>query len=143
MARTTATAWSMVICLTAALGACRRPSEKLKLVGGGGETLEIGREIELTPANYGWSFRANPGDTFRVRADWAPGRVKIQVGSDLRDGEDDDDATAMQEEEGTPEGAHRSRAVLKVNPKANVGWIRLSPQGRGIDPIRLRVDRGP
>jgi hypothetical protein len=130
--------------LTLSLGGCHRaPAEKLKLLSGEGDTIDLGRDLELNPSNYAWSFRANPGDIYRVRVDWPPGQVRIQVGSDLRDDRDDDDATHVEELEGAPDGAHRTRALLKVHPKANAAWIRLSPQGRGVAPMIVRVDRGP
>jgi hypothetical protein len=122
-------------------GACHRRSDKVVLWGG--ETLEIGREIELAPGAYSWSFRANPGDTFHVRAFWPAGQVKLTVSSDFRDGEDDDDASQMRVEEGTPVGPHRSEATLRVSPKANTASIGIAPRGRGSESIRLRIDRGP
>jgi hypothetical protein len=141
VSRTTTIAWSTFACLAAASSGCHRQTEKLKVLAAEGETLELGRELELTPAGYDWSFRASPGDTFHVHAYWPSGRVKIMVGSDVRDGVDDDDATQIHQEEGSLKGAHESEATLRISPKAGIGWIRLFPQGRGVEPIRLRVDR--
>jgi hypothetical protein len=133
---------SILFGVTALLAGCdRRPAEKLRLLSGEGDSIDIGRELELSPAPYSWSFRANPGDVYRVRVDWPSGRVLIHVGSDLRDDRDDDDATQMQETEGIADGAHRTRAVLTVHPKANAAWIRLTPQGAGVKPMHVRIDR--
>jgi hypothetical protein len=107
--------------------------------------LPIGEDVFFAPANYSWAIPARPGETFRVLADWPPGKVRLKVQSDHRDSvrDDDDDADNSEQSPSQPAGPHGQAATLKIGPKGNTAVIDLHIDGFGTDPIRLRIDRGP
>jgi hypothetical protein len=125
-----------------ALSACHS-QPPAKLFAGG--PLPFGQDIYLSPANYGWSFPAKPGDTYRIRADWPGANVDLKVGSDHRGAahDEDDDASHAATVPGEPSGAHGQQARLVVGPEADTAFIELHMLGTGTAPIRLRIDRGP
>jgi hypothetical protein len=134
------TALAAVLILTGA--ACHRGPPP-KLFSGG--PLPFGEDIYLNPANYSWAFPAKPGETYRVRADWAKANVQLTTGSDYRGptADDDDDAINVEKATVTPSGPHGQQATVVISKNADHGFIRLNAIGEGSGPVRLRIDRGP
>jgi hypothetical protein len=120
-----------------------RPQPPTKLFAGG--PLPFGEDIYLSPANYGWSFPAKPGESYRVRADWPKGNVRLVVGSDHRGSarDEEDDASQALTAQGEPAGLHGQGASLVIGPEADTAFIELHTVGNGSGPMRLRIDRGP
>jgi hypothetical protein len=123
--------------------ACQKAPPPPKLFSGG--PLPIGEDVYLSPANYDFTLRAKPGDTYRVRAEWPNGDLQLHVGSDFRGptGDDADDASNVQRVNGDPAGKYARQATLRVSEVADTAFIELRANGNGTGPLKLRVERGP
>jgi hypothetical protein len=134
----TAVAAGLVLC-----GVACHPAPPQRLFAGG--ALPFGEDIYLNPANYGWSFPAKPGETYRIRADWPNANVRLVVASDFRGptGSDDDDAANTKKAEVEPAGKHGQQATLVIASDADTAFIELHTVGDGSGPMHLRIDRGP
>ena len=119
------------------------PAPPPKLFSGG--PLPFGQDIFLSPANYGWSFPAKSGESYRIRADWPKANVRLLVGSDHRGAsrDEEDDASNAKTIPGEPAGAHGQQATLVIGPQADTAFIELHTLGDGDGPVRLRIERGP
>ncbi len=107
-----------------------------------GAPLPLGREIPLVQGRYEWAFAASPGDRFRVRVRCDSGAVTLSVGSDRRGGDhDEDDATDRTVDPTLANGSHAASAELRVGPRGNSGWINVSVEGSGTDPLYLWLER--
>ncbi len=135
--------WLPRVLLLATCAASSTACRHEKLVVYDHAPIPLGEKFELPASRNTWAFHAQPGEKYRLQLEWPDGKLDVKAGSDWRDkGEEEgDDAENISLADVEAAGPHKWTVSWTIGPKANTGFFTFGLAGRGIDPIKVRIDR--